>query len=236
MSDAIFRPRPYEEIYAEQAYLTTSLEVQSSRANELLRQYSWLEDALQNMTASKQRRSLRKQLNLVRSQLGGAAQQEKAIFIRLSEVYMELHSRDAWAQASRQRTSYRGVLGQSWNSPAIRGNPSSGNSMPSAHVNGVSPEFVPMNRRAVQRPMGVQVESRAGQLPTSSLTVPSLRAPNADGSGLDTADECPRDHGLSRQYLAAAGRSNTWEGPSLACRTGRDNRLSLPNLESIWPK
>ncbi|KAM4058980.1 hypothetical protein HRG_008145 [Hirsutella rhossiliensis] len=233
MSDAIFRPRPYEEIYAEQAYLATSLQVQSSKANELLRQYSLLEEELENMTASKQRRRLRKRLNLVRSQLTGAAEQEKAIFIRLSEVYMEVHSRDAWAQASRPRVVYRGVLGQAQNHAAIRGSSSCSNTRPSTYLSGASPEFVPRNRRAVQRPAGAQAVSEAGQArpPTSSPSVTSARASESGDAGLDVSDgdsgKCPRDRGLGFQYKAAAGRAKSGDG--------RGNRLSLPNLESIWP-
>ncbi|KAF4511661.1 hypothetical protein G6O67_003434 [Ophiocordyceps sinensis] len=238
-SDAIFRPRPYEDIYAERAYLTVSLQVQSNKANELLRQYSWLEDEIQGLTASKQRRRLRKQLNLVRSRLGGAAEQEKAIFVRLSEVCMEVNSRDAWAQASRQRVQRRAVLGQPLSQAANRATSPDGSPRPSTHPNGQSPELTPTDPRAAQQPASAQTVPEAEPASLSPVMVASEGASHPGNSLLHVTDgggdKCSSDGRMSYQYQEVAAQFKSWASPSSACRTGRDNRLSLPSLASIWP-
>ncbi|PNY28926.1 Uncharacterized protein TCAP_01154 [Tolypocladium capitatum] len=232
MSNAIFRPRPYEEIYAEQAYLTTSLQVQSTKATDLIRRYSCVEIELETMEASKQRRRLRKQLNLLRSQINEAAEQEKAIFLRLSELYMEAHSRDTLGQVHQQRASSQGRRGgtaeSSSGSTGASESPTCGNSRPSPLLNGATPEFVP-------RSQAVELRASSMQIVQKILAGPVL----------DTVDESSEDfacnHGLTYQYKTAEGMDEEEAcGQRRMPRCGdllkeREYRLSLPNLESLWP-
>ncbi|POR36084.1 Uncharacterized protein TPAR_03709 [Tolypocladium paradoxum] len=241
MSNAIFRPRPYEEIYAEQAYLTTSLQVQSTKVADLMRRYSCVEIELETMDPSKQRRRLRKQLNLLRSQINGAAEQEKAIFLRLSELYMEARSRDTLGQVHhQQRASSRERKGRTESSSGTTNtseSPTCAQSSPSTALNGAIPEFVPRSQ---------VVETRASiQAVPKILASTTPSATKSAGPVLETVDESSEDfacnHGLSYQYKTAQ-KMDEEEGcsqervPRLGdLRKSRENRLSLPSLESLWP-
>jgi hypothetical protein len=64
-----------------------------------MRQYCAVELQLQNFVGDNGRRKLRKQLSLLKSRVNQTAEQEKAIFSRLGELYVEIQSRETWAQA-----------------------------------------------------------------------------------------------------------------------------------------
>ncbi|KAF4948287.1 hypothetical protein FGADI_9759 [Fusarium gaditjirri] len=97
-SRLIFLPRPFESLYIDRAYLTSCLQQQAGRAADLMRQYCVVELQLQNLTGDSGRRKLKKQLALLKSKVNQAAEQEKAIFSRLGELYVEIQSRETWAQ------------------------------------------------------------------------------------------------------------------------------------------
>lgn len=193
-------------MYAEQAYLAASLQEQSSKANELLRQYTLLEDELQGMPASRQRRRLRKRLHLVWSQLNRAAEQEKAISVRLGEVYMEVHSRDAWAQVSQQRRASQGAVGQTLpTASADRASPRQGNPRPLRNVDGAS-----TRRRAT----GTQTASEAG------LAVGRDGSPAQDAaSASDPGEGDERTKVRSYRHRAAGGWP--WARPARCRRATR---------------
>ncbi|KND92150.1 hypothetical protein TOPH_03006 [Tolypocladium ophioglossoides CBS 100239] len=240
--NAIFRPRPYEEIYTEQAYLATSLQVQSNKATGLIRRYSDVEIDLETMEASKQRRRLRKQLNLLRSQINVAVEQEKAIFLRLSELYMEAHSRDTLGQAQQQRASSRERRGtaesSSGSSTTTFGSPTCSTSTP---LNGATPEFVPKSPELELRADVQIAHEPLARAPPS----PPPSASKSASPALDTVDESSEDfasnHGLNYQYKTGEKMEEKEECSHLRIpRCGdlakcRENRLSLPSLESLWP-
>ncbi|KAJ6787012.1 hypothetical protein PWT90_08403 [Aphanocladium album] len=104
-AQCLLTPRPYEEIYHERAYLTTNLEQKTKRIDGLIREYSETEAQLNAGAEGKTRRKLRKLLHLLRCKLDEASEQERAIFSRMGELYMELNSRDAWETTRVKRSS-----------------------------------------------------------------------------------------------------------------------------------
>ncbi|KAM3513423.1 hypothetical protein MY11210_002903 [Beauveria gryllotalpidicola] len=93
---SLLAPRPYEEIYHEQAYLATYLQQKTQRIESIIKEYSGTQAQLERGAEGKTRRRLRKLLNLLRCKLDEASAQERAIFSRMGELYMELNSRDTW--------------------------------------------------------------------------------------------------------------------------------------------
>ncbi|KAM3507525.1 hypothetical protein MY10362_001728 [Beauveria mimosiformis] len=92
----LLAPRAYEEIYHEQAYLATYLQQKTQRIESIIKEYSQTQAQLERGAEGKTRRRLRKLLNLLRCKLDEASEQERAIFSRMGELYMELNSRDTW--------------------------------------------------------------------------------------------------------------------------------------------
>ncbi|OAA58307.1 hypothetical protein ISF_06846 [Cordyceps fumosorosea ARSEF 2679] len=101
----LLAPRPYEEIYHEQAYLSAHLQQKMQRVEGLIREYSAAQAQLSLGAEGKTRRRLRKLLNLLRCKLEEASEQERAIFGRLGELYMEQSSRDTWERARAAATA-----------------------------------------------------------------------------------------------------------------------------------
>lgn len=95
----LLAPRPYEEIYHEQAYLATHLQQKTQRIEGLIREYSAAQAQLGRGAEGKTRRRLRKLQNLLRCKLDEASEQERAIFCRMGELYLEQTSRDTWERA-----------------------------------------------------------------------------------------------------------------------------------------
>lgn len=237
--DVIFRPRPYEEIYAEQAYLTTSLQVQSKKAADLTRRYCAVEIEVATMEASKERRRQRKLLNLLRSRINEVAEQEKAIFLRLSELYMETHSRDTLDQMRHQRARNSTVASPS-GSTAGSESPTCTKSRPSTPLNGATPEFMPRSQAGEIR-ASIQIVRKS--LPSAPASSPPSALKIA-GPVLETVDESSEEfacnHGLSYQYKVAEKMDEEERPQKRTPRSDdlpkyRENRLSLPSLESLWP-
>lgn len=95
----LLAPRSYEDIYHERAYLAAYAQQKTLRIASLINEYSETQTQLDSGVQGKTRRRLRKLLNLLRCKMDEASEQQRAIFSRLSELYMELSSREAWEQA-----------------------------------------------------------------------------------------------------------------------------------------
>ena len=222
---AILRPRPYEEIYAEQAYLSTSLQEYDARSHDLIRRYSAAERDLQavEQTWCKQRRRLRKQLNLLRLQISEAAKQQRALFVRLSELHVEASSRASWAWARRQTPRTR-VGGAAASARAL---------------SGASPEFVPKAGREGER----EADDGAPEMwPCASTDCGPDSAKRGSETVCEDDDDDFASSGGGPSYvllgsvqddgaLAQKHRPES-EPPDAACG---ERRLSLPNMASVWP-
>lgn len=231
-SSPIFNPRPYEAIFAETAYLTAALQQQLAQAADLISRYTLAEVQLQTGgVTGKRRRRLRKQLNQLKLQMLEAAQQEKALCVRLSELYMEQQSRDTW---SRMHGQYMPEAGDGLPVPLA---------IPIAStavlLNAESPEFVPSEVRfesgdCYQR--GVVSEK-------SSFSNTQLEAveEEAEQNELDDSQvgKLLCNHGLKFEYQCPVEESGFAKVTEYCKETAvlhRDRRRSVPNLRSLWPE
>ncbi|KAG6003638.1 hypothetical protein E4U21_001841 [Claviceps maximensis] len=92
---SIFHPRSAEEIYAEQAYLSLTLQSHSRRLCDLVSTYHHVEAESTHGESRKIKRRARRQIGILRAQIKHAAEQEKIIHLRLSDLLIEAKSRAA---------------------------------------------------------------------------------------------------------------------------------------------
>lgn len=235
-SHLLFEPRAFEDLYIERAYLAYSLQQQGFRTSDLMRKYCETEQQLRNLDDNQGRRSLRKQLSLLKCKMSQAAEQEKAIFSRLGDLYVEIQSREMRAQ--------------SWtlSSPSVASScfspDSSGFPTPTAPFVGSSADFVPM-----------------GYFNNSHHSAgPSYTQPEPEVYGLETVDEAAEDILCGPDSSCASIESETTPGTPFAsalpfpkekndCGTdfgdelddtrflvARERRMSLPCLRHAWPE
>lgn len=143
----VLSPRPLQDLLIERSYLVDSLAAQGARASELIRRLAAAEQAAAAAPDAGRRR-LRKQVSLLRSKIAAAAGQEKAVIVRLGELYVEMQSRERWARARAESSEqgYFPVMPPGGPAPdaCLRGWEPSG--LPMSHSTGLSPEspeFVP---------------------------------------------------------------------------------------------
>ncbi|KAM0325252.1 hypothetical protein ACHAPQ_008059 [Fusarium lateritium] len=234
-SNLLFSPRPFESLYIERAYLATSLQQQSARAAELMRQYCAVELQLQNLLGDNGRRKLRKQLSLLKSRVNQAAEQERAIFSRLGELYVEIQSRETWAQAWTVDSS--SVSTPLYFSPVSCSFPS-----PTSSLGGNSVDFAPMGYfgdfyQAAEQTYfhqepamyGLETVDEAGEDlvydPTSSsMSVESETTPATPVTVEVPFVEAKNECGPEMEEDLSDGR----------CMAVRERRLSLPCLHNAW--
>ncbi|UNI16643.1 hypothetical protein JDV02_003065 [Purpureocillium takamizusanense] len=260
--EALLRPRPYEEIAAEIAYLSASLEVHSSNTRALIRRYAQAEDELRPLEHvwCKQRRRLRKQLNLLRVQINGAATQEQAVFIRLSELYMEAQSRETRAQRSQQSkisSSDRSCGGSSIDgrtNPTTSSTSLNTRSRPGTPLNAEALEFVPQVKGTDPRESDESIIDADPHLADAlkATTEDSPKAPIiACGAGDDDTDphamsggdadfEC--NHGLKYEFAVTPDDDGELRPVPRRMPSAHEDvekmlerRPSLPNMSSLWP-
>ncbi|KAI8662480.1 hypothetical protein NCS56_01052000 [Fusarium sp. Ph1] len=239
-SHLIFSPRPYESLYVERAYLTSALQQHSGHAANLMRQYSIVESQLQGLPGDKGRRKLRKQLGLLKSRINEAFEQERAIFSRLSELYMEVQSRESWMQIGYQQQQAWSMESPSVGTPSVYSPMSYSLPTPTTPLNGACAEFVPMG-----------YFSDVHHLPMSSLGQEETEA----SLGLETVDEAGEDILCRLDSPCESVESDTTPATPVAAdapivetthleeasgdvRTMavRKRRFSLPCLQNAWPE
>ncbi|KAL7934361.1 hypothetical protein V8C35DRAFT_40266 [Trichoderma chlorosporum] len=243
----MFHPRSYEEIYAERAYLTTSLNVYSINVTELIHQYALVEEVLQAKEhPGKERRKLRKRMSFIKVKLCEASRQEKAIVTRLSELHMEQLGRDAWDQIHQRR-----AFCSSFPSDATIG-PST---LPETPLSATSQEFVPSAGPPARAQFSASEVEKSRTLDT---VIEAKEGDEGDDESLN-GDDGPRDgekdaaieaqshddtddlcnHGLEYTYQRyAEAQHGQLTPPHLSERLAscrEERRRSLPNLCSTWP-
>ncbi|KAG6053251.1 hypothetical protein E4U17_004899 [Claviceps sp. LM77 group G4] len=149
---SILRPRPFEEIYAEQAFLSLTLQSHSSRLSDLVHTFHTVEGESMYGESRKIKRRARRQVGILRTQIKLAAEEEKTIFVRLSDLLTEARSRTALDLARRARSISQGAgrsdaLGRGFSQPPVPQPPSSSES----RLNGASAEFIPQRETRDQR-------------------------------------------------------------------------------------
>ncbi|KAL7910384.1 hypothetical protein GGI35DRAFT_363469 [Trichoderma velutinum] len=244
--DLMFHPRSYEEIYAERAYLTTSLHVYSVKVMQLIHQYALIEEVLQAKEhPGKERRKLRKQMSFIKVKLFEASRQEKAIVMRLSELHMEQLGRDAWDQIQQRRMLYS-------NFPSDAAMPSTS---PETPLSATSKEFIPSaGPPARAQSCALEVEKSW----TLDTVVEAKEEEEDDDESLredDNSSDSEEDimtkaegytgkedlcnHGLEYTYQGYSDVENIKLWPSNLIEKlsicAEERRKSLPSLCSVWP-
>ncbi|PFH59339.1 hypothetical protein XA68_12491 [Ophiocordyceps unilateralis] len=214
-AQAIWRPRPYEDIYTEQAYLTTSLQLLSRRAHGLIRQHGQAQNEVRDMKPSKPRRRLRKKLKNLSNELEVLAEQERAVFLRLSDLYMESRCRHAWSVAGQQ-----GVCGESSPQPVPRLDDSSPGTLPATAEPLLSVDATPRDGAALEAPV---------------FAGPELESASEDSERTASDDELHLRHQTAKLEEEEDWWPNETRKSWPEMRVGRNNRMSLPNLEVKWP-
>ncbi|KAF7555756.1 hypothetical protein G7Z17_g1887 [Cylindrodendrum hubeiense] len=235
-ANLIFSPRPYESMYAERAYLTSSLQIQTSNAADLMRQYSLAEARDKSLEAGKERRQLRKYLRLLRSKIIGTAEQQKTIYSRLGELYVEIQSREAWTLSGYQGASFMdGLVPES---PSAYSTISSYDiSTPTTPLNATSPVFVP--------------QGYFDDFPYPLDHSLCKQEPVDAGRSLDTVVEEGEELVLDPEFnfeLSYDGVNTevAAESDDAGCdvlpwfdvgfKATRSRRLSLPYIQTAWPE
>lgn len=210
-----------------------------------MRQYSIVESQLQGLPGDKGRRKLRKQLGLLKSKINEAFEQERAIFSRLTELYMEIQSRESWMQIGYQQQQVWSMDSPSVGTPSVY-SPMSYSPMsyslptPTTPLNGACAEFIPMG-----------YFGDVHHLPESSLGQEEAKA----SLGLETVDEAGEDLLCRPDSPCESVESDTTpatpvavdapiiEATDLEEASGhvrtmaiRKRRFSLPCLQNAWPE
>ncbi|KAH7143824.1 hypothetical protein EDB81DRAFT_508258 [Dactylonectria macrodidyma] len=228
-ANLVFSPRSYEIVCAERAYLTSSLQLQTARAADLMRQYSLAEARHQGLGAGKARRRLRKHLRALQPKMIEVAEQQRAICNRLGELYVEIQSREVLTLSGYQGPSF--VDDQVPESPSAHSTMSSyGMSTPqSTPLSPTSPVFVP--------------QGYLKDFPFPSDPPPSQQEPTDLGASLETVveegEEAVCNHDFNSELSCESGDddavmdtddtdcdSTSWCNPGSGA--ARSRRLSLP--------
>ncbi|KAM0346638.1 hypothetical protein ACHAPU_005350 [Fusarium lateritium] len=234
-SSLLFSPRPFESLYIERAYLATSLQQQAGQAAQLMRQHCAVEFQLQNLVGDNGRRKLRKQLSLLKSRINQAAEQERAIFSRLGELYVEIQSRETWAQAWT-------VDSPSVSTPLYFSPVSCGFPTPTSPLGGTSADFTPMSYfgdfHQVAEPAYLQEPAMYGLETVHEAGEDVLYDPIPCGKSVES--EINPTTPVTIEVLFAEEKDCDSEMESISnddrCMAVRERRLSLPCLHNAWPE
>lgn len=186
----VLSPRPIQDLLIERTYLVDSLSTQGRRSYEFLLRLSALEQEEASYGAAtaespetapertpRQRRRLRKHISLLKSKIAMAAEQEKAIIVRLGELYVEMQSRERWAQVRLQSQQLQGMgLG----SILV-----DGNALPVGYFHtppeaAAADEASPTASFDSMNPHGPVVSVTTSLSPTSPVFVPSWSSPDSE--------------------------------------------------------
>ncbi|GAB0134092.1 hypothetical protein EsDP_00002477 [Epichloe bromicola] len=221
----IFHPRPYEEIFAEQAYLSLTSQSHTSRLCDLVSRYHMAEEESIYGESRKMKRRARRQVGILRSQIRYAAEQEKTIFVRLGELQIEARSREALDSARHHST--RQCLSRS-DGARGQGRPS----ISESRLNGATAEFIPQEgegMRDQRADSAVDVledsDDEQGEMDEDKLScgfhTPELRMSLDDMTKLGSRLRRPRR--LSGDLV---------DYDALMLR----RQLSMPNMGTNWPR
>lgn len=231
----VFSPRPYKTMYAERAYLTSSLQLQTSRSADLIRKYSFAEARHQHLEAGKERRRLRKHLRFLRSKMIEAAEQQKTVYSRLGELHVEIQSREAWILSGYQGSSFMDITIPE--SPSVYSTMSSYDlSTPTTPLDATSPAFVPQGYFGDDvmyplDPLPCQKEPKGASRSLDTVVEESdelLPKPELN----DISSEC--GNGEVDVEMNDTDSESAWLDDCF--KVTRSRRLSLPYIQTAWPE
>ncbi|KAI9152087.1 hypothetical protein HJFPF1_09310 [Paramyrothecium foliicola] len=223
----VFAPRAFHEVFTERAYLLSALQLQDAVRKQLTEQYSSLADRLLNFETPKQRRMLRKKISQLKPKIVAAAEAQKTVLLRLTEVEMEMQSLQVMTQAHAHS-----VYLHEWPSPtptlssfSSLSDSSSSLSACTTSLNATSPVFIPKREL----------------LELHNPSEPRPLVADASPRALATVEEAGEDfisnHGLRYEYrspeMLREDIGVAWDGVLLEPRLKRSP--SLPSLQCVWP-
>ncbi|KAH6890602.1 hypothetical protein B0T10DRAFT_323957 [Thelonectria olida] len=224
----ILQAPPIESLYTQRSYLAIELQKQASRAASLVRQYVQADARHQTLEAGNDRRKLRKHLSLLKAKINEAVDQERVIFNRLGELYVEIQSRETWVMA--------GFQAQYLMDGSMPPTPSAYSSMspisyevtsPTTPLNASSPEFIPMSYfEDACRPSISRTETTYSE-GTLETVEEEVELPPCS----TTQYQCPG--GYSGEVMETVEVEDGWAGARLKAASAR--RLSLPYIQAPWP-
>ncbi|QUC16782.1 uncharacterized protein UV8b_01023 [Ustilaginoidea virens] len=231
---SIFHPRPRHEIYMKQCQVSMTLQAHTLRLCDLMSRYHATMATSVHGETRKIKRRARKQVGELRGQIKQAAEQEKDIFMRLSDLFLEARSREmldfsplhpSWAPGLDS-----GVQGGS-NVDAAQEGPRS-----NLGLNGATAAFIPQRGLSLDR----QTDS-AVSIPTGT---DDEHSEMEDGSTVSHGAESS-GYRLAAGYVMTTGGGTGPEVRPRARRLSEDDaevilgsrrrRLSLPDMVCAWP-
>lgn len=234
-------PRPFAELHNERSYLAVNLQRQNGRAENLMAELLQAEDQCSSAQTPAEARKLRKQAGRLRNSLAEAERQEKMILMRLSELYVEIQSRERWSLVHQRRQSSHAMLWQVDHPHLL---------MPQQVFSPVSP-MTPL-------PIGyynadpVSMTHPSPLSPLSPEFVPgafSFRDLNWDAnrSGVESPNyspcwvrekECDNSQAqnpLDGWETSSGNNSRSLSTPTPSLPQTPERRLSLPTPDAVWP-
>ena len=250
-------PHHVRELYSEHSYLSQSLQKQDERANRLLERLSAALEHLPNARTPAEARKTRKDAQNIRKKIAQNTQQERSTLSRLSDLYIEIQSRERWNRVQQLQLQRQPMM----TIPSLSPPPPAYYAVPpyfacpsvvtppkpfqptldrlhapfgTSRLSPLSPCFVPR----WDLPRKVPVTNGQGE----RLKEVAQEQPNGEDKGDNGAQPVPALH----WRLAAIGddegdlseiRSQTCS-PKLPSSSGAKarRRSSLPSLESRWPE
>lgn len=98
-------PRSFQELQNERLYLTDTIRRQDERAKKLLGFMSEAEKKLSTASTPAESRKARRDITLLKAKLNEIQKQEKLTWVRLSDLYVEIHGRERVLQVQ-QHSAY----------------------------------------------------------------------------------------------------------------------------------
>lgn len=104
------QPRSFDELHSERSYLLRSLQQHNSKATELLRRLTILEETIILSQEYHIRRRARKQIGFLRYRIDDTTHQEMNILNRLGQLAHEIQSRERWNLIESERRQHGQIL------------------------------------------------------------------------------------------------------------------------------
>lgn len=210
---SLFRPRAREEIHTERIYLNAAIQSHSNHLYGLFSAYHKAEDTSIHGESRRVKRQARRQIGILRSQIRYAAEQEKTMFVRLSELHVEAKSREVRDLMMRLSRGPEGV------------------------ENMVRPLYETRQNRAMA---GFAPQSESSNIYGEEVPPSYTQSPDPEDAHDDTVRRHAAKHGVEPHFEPNHCEPNHFiqnrsrsEGSCPARLKSR--RYSLPDIASEWP-
>ncbi|KAI0158938.1 hypothetical protein BJ166DRAFT_318722 [Pestalotiopsis sp. NC0098] len=120
-------PRPFQELHQEREELLCALNAEDDRALALYQRLVYCDDKIKSFKRNHRRDGTKREQQWVRRRMEESIEAQRAILARLSEVYIEIQSRERWGAVWGDRiVEGRGGCSRwGWEAPAEWSRPTS---------------------------------------------------------------------------------------------------------------